>query len=157
MKTDAEKEAGRERFRRAVENAKKVLKPGDRLRVTKCPGLKRTIIFAGWEGNWIVSKSGINDYSAGCVDRVNGEAVDFSRGSGRKPKVKKAGGPLSSRLLRVSAFEDECSSKMLGDLWDASFNPGYNVEVTLAVSELRYIANALRFVQRESLQITKES
>lgn len=75
--TEEEKQAGRARFLRAVENAKKVLKPGDRVRVTKCPGRKRTITFAGWDGCWMVSKSGVDDYSAGCVDRVNGEEVDF--------------------------------------------------------------------------------
>ena len=73
--TDEEKQAARARVRVAVGNAKKVLKPGDRLRVTKCPGTKRTIIFAGWDGDWIVSKSGINDYAAMCVDRVNGSAL----------------------------------------------------------------------------------
>ena len=79
MRTEEEKQAGRERFRVAMENAKKELKPGDRLRVTKCPGTKRWITFAGWDGNWIVSKSGINDYSAGCVDMVNDAAVDFGQ------------------------------------------------------------------------------
>ena len=66
-------------WRIAVDNAKKTLKPGDRLRVTKCPGTKRWITFAGWDGSWIVSKSGINDYSPGNVDRLNGEVVDFNR------------------------------------------------------------------------------
>lgn len=63
----------------AVENAKRTLKAGDRLRVTKCPGTKRWITFAGWDGNWIVSKSGINDFSPRSVDRVNGLAVDFTK------------------------------------------------------------------------------
>lgn len=63
----------------AVENAKRTLKPGDRLRVTKCPGTKRWITFAGWDGNWIVSKSGINDFSPCSVDRVNSLAVDFTQ------------------------------------------------------------------------------
>lgn len=62
-------------------NAKKVLKPGDRLRVTKCPGTKRWIIFDGWDGHWIVSKSGINDFSPMCVDMLNGEPVDFTKTS----------------------------------------------------------------------------
>lgn len=68
----------------AEENAKKVLKTGDRLRVTKCPGTKRWITFAGWDGHWIVSKSGINDYSPRRVDMLNGEAVDFTK----TPNVK---------------------------------------------------------------------
>lgn len=64
----------------AEENAKKVLKPGDRLRVTKCPGTKRWITFAGWDGHWIVSKSGIDDYSPMNVDMLNGKPVDFTLG-----------------------------------------------------------------------------
>lgn len=67
----------RQRSLRAVENAKKVLKPGDRIRVTKCPGTKRWITFSRWDGCWIVSKSGINDYAASTIDRLNGEPVEF--------------------------------------------------------------------------------
>ena len=63
----------------AIENAKRVLKLGDRIRVTKCPGNKRWITFAGWDGNWIVSKSGIDDFSPRCVDRVNDQVVDFTQ------------------------------------------------------------------------------
>ena len=77
MLTPEQKEQNRVRFFRAIENAKKVLKPGDRVRVTKCPGTKRWITFAGWDGNWIVSKSGINDYAALCIDMVNDQRVDF--------------------------------------------------------------------------------
>jgi hypothetical protein len=62
----------------AEQNAKKVLKPGDRVRVTKCPGNKRWITFAGWDGHWMVSKSGINDYSPAAVDMLNGKPVDFA-------------------------------------------------------------------------------
>ena len=69
----------RRQSRIAEKNAKKVLKPGDRLRVTKCLGTKRWITFAEWDGHWIVSKSGINDYSPLCVDMLNGEAIDFTK------------------------------------------------------------------------------
>jgi hypothetical protein len=62
----------------AVRNAKQVLKPGDRIRVAKCPGTKRWITFARWDGNFMVSKSGIDDYSPFTVDRVNAQSVDFS-------------------------------------------------------------------------------
>lgn len=65
---------------RAFAAAKAVLRPGDRLRVTKCPGTKRWIAFACWSGQAIVSKSGIDDFSPLCVDRLNGEPVDFSAG-----------------------------------------------------------------------------
>lgn len=75
--TEAELEEKRKRFRRAAENAKPVLKKGDRIRVTKCPGTKRTITFDHWDGPWIVSKSGIDDYSPSSIDRLNGKPVDF--------------------------------------------------------------------------------
>lgn len=65
------------RWRRATASAKRRLVPGDRIRVTKCPGTKRWITFSGWSGDWIVSKSGIDDYAASSIDRLNGEPVDF--------------------------------------------------------------------------------
>lgn len=65
-------------FAKAVAAAKTVLKPGDRIRVTKCPGTKRTITFSHWDGNWIVSKSGIDDYAASCIDRLNGQPISFT-------------------------------------------------------------------------------
>lgn len=80
MLTEQQKEECHQRFMAAVENARKRLVPGDRLRVTKCPGTKRWITFARWDGCWIVSKSGINDYAASCVDMLNGEPVDFCKG-----------------------------------------------------------------------------
>lgn len=63
----------------AVENAKKRLTTGDKLRVTKCPGRKRTVTFDRWDGDWIVSISGINDYHPVNVDRLNGVSVDFTK------------------------------------------------------------------------------
>jgi len=77
MITDEQKKLNKKRFHEAVANAKKVLKKGDRIRVTKCPGNKRTITFERFDGNWIVSKSGIDDYAAMCVDRLNGKPVCF--------------------------------------------------------------------------------
>jgi hypothetical protein len=61
----------------ATSQAKATLKRGDRLRVTKCPGTKRWITFECWDGDWIVSKSGINDYHAITIDRVNDKAINF--------------------------------------------------------------------------------
>lgn len=77
MMTDDQKAVSRRRFYIATENAKKVLKKGDRIRVTKCPGRRRSITFDHWDGPWIVSKSGIDDYSATTIDRLNGDVVDF--------------------------------------------------------------------------------
>ena len=64
----------------AKRQAKKFLSPGMRFRVTKCPGNKRWATFSGWDGNWIVSKSGINDYHPICVDMVGDKYVDFTQG-----------------------------------------------------------------------------
>jgi len=67
-----------EKFHLAASKAKSTLKEGDRVRVKKCPGTKRTITFSHFDGPWIVSKSGINDYSPTQVDLVNGEPVNFN-------------------------------------------------------------------------------
>jgi hypothetical protein len=69
----------RNRLDLATSNAKAVLKKGDRVRVKKCPGTKRIISFSHWDGQWMVSKSGINDYHAINVDMVNCELVDFGK------------------------------------------------------------------------------
>lgn len=79
MLTDEQKAMRREQSLIAEKNAKAVLKVGDRLRVTKCPGTKRCITFASWSGHWIVSKSGIDDYSPFHVDMLNGDYVDFTK------------------------------------------------------------------------------
>lgn len=62
----------------AVHNAKGVLKPGDRILVSRCGGFKATYTFNSWDGNWIVSKSGINDISAGAIEKINGQAFDLT-------------------------------------------------------------------------------
>jgi len=62
----------------ATAHAKTILKRGDRLRVTRCPGTKRWVTFDHWDGIWIVTKSGIDDIHAVNVDRVNNESVDFT-------------------------------------------------------------------------------
>ncbi len=79
MLTDEQKAKRREQSLIAEKNAKAVLKVGDRLRVSKCPGTKRWITFAHWSGHWIVSKSGIDDYSPLHVDMLNGESIDFTK------------------------------------------------------------------------------
>ena len=71
MLTNEQLEENRRRSKEAVENAKKILKPGDRLRVRKCPNTKRWMTFDHWDGPWMVSKSGINDYHPVTIDRVN--------------------------------------------------------------------------------------
>lgn len=66
------------RCRLATENAKKVLKPGDRIRCSRCGGIRATYTFSHWDGNWAVSKSGISDLSANSIDRLNGQPVTFA-------------------------------------------------------------------------------
>lgn len=88
MLTEEQKVEQRRLSLLAAENAKLVLKPGDRIRVTKCPGTRRWITFAGWDGYWIVSKSGGDDYSARCIDRVNGDPVDFTQPAPHHPVAK---------------------------------------------------------------------
>ncbi|MEQ9223880.1 MAG: hypothetical protein RJQ08_10915 [Salinisphaeraceae bacterium] len=83
MLGDRERQRRLERLARATEAAKKVLKKGDRLTITKCPGTKRWIIFGHWEGDEIISASGRREYAAINVSRVNGERVDFTRPSSR--------------------------------------------------------------------------
>lgn len=83
MLTEEQREENRKLCRIAVANAKPLLKPGDRLRVTKCPGTKRWITFAGWRGeNEIISKSGRGEYHPMCVDMLNGAPVDFTKTPG---------------------------------------------------------------------------
>ena len=57
--------------------AKKTLKKGDRVRCTKCPGTKRVFTFERWDGCWMVSKTGIDDYHPVNVDLVNGVPFVF--------------------------------------------------------------------------------
>lgn len=95
MLSEEQRADNRRRSLIAENNAKKVLKPGDRLRVTKCPGTKRWITFAGWDGHWIVSKSGINDFSPMCVDMLNDELVDFTKTPNAERVERRAKGPQS--------------------------------------------------------------
>ena len=61
----------------SIENAKKQIKEGDRIRCTKCPGTKRTFTFSHWDGYWMVSKTGIDDYYPLNVDLINKVPVKF--------------------------------------------------------------------------------
>lgn len=88
MLTEEQKEENRRWAELAEVNAKEMLKPGDRLRVTKCPGTKRWITFSHRNGHWIVSKSGIGDYHPFLVDMLNDQPVDFT---GRRDQAKEGG------------------------------------------------------------------
>lgn len=78
MLNDEERFVKQARLEKATNAAKKVLKRGDRITVTKCPGTKRWIIFDHWNGNEIISASGEGEYAATNVSRLNGSAIDFN-------------------------------------------------------------------------------
>lgn len=67
----------REHHDRCIERAKAALKPGDRIRVTRCGGGSPTFTFFGWDGRWIMSNGGTNDLSAMCVIAVNRKPTSF--------------------------------------------------------------------------------
>lgn len=77
IRTEAENCARVKLGGECYERARLLLKVGDRVRVTACPGTKRTITFAGWSGQWMISKSGREDYHPINVDMINGHPVDF--------------------------------------------------------------------------------
>lgn len=62
----------------AAARAKTTLKKGDRLRATRCPGNKRWVTFDHWDGQWIVTKSGICDIHPLNVDMINDRPIDFT-------------------------------------------------------------------------------
>lgn len=70
-------ESRHDRGKRAEAAAKKMLKSGDRVRCTKCPGTKRTFTFHFWDGCWMVSKSGIDDFHPINIDLINGKPFNF--------------------------------------------------------------------------------
>lgn len=61
----------------ATFHAKNILKAGDRIRASRCGGIRATYTFVCWDGDWIVTKSGINDIAAIHIDKVNGNQVNF--------------------------------------------------------------------------------
>lgn len=59
----------------------------------------------------------------------------------------------SPPLLSVEAFESACSGALLGNLWEDNFNPSYTEQISLSVSEMRYVANLLRLVQSKPQRV----
>lgn len=74
---DMTTEQRRERNMLATERAKKVLKPGDRLCVSRCGGSQPTVTFVEWDGLWIRSRT-LDDIAASNILRLNGKPVDFT-------------------------------------------------------------------------------
>jgi hypothetical protein len=69
-------EADRAEIKRATERARAVLKIGDIVTATGCPGTKRWFRFTGWDRDWICSATR-NDWSARNISKINGVAVSF--------------------------------------------------------------------------------
>lgn len=62
--------------KQATIKAQAILKPGDRLRITRCGGIESTVTFVAFNGQWIQSKT-LDDIHAVHILKVNGEIVDF--------------------------------------------------------------------------------
>jgi hypothetical protein len=58
----------------AHEWAKRTLKVGDRITASRCGG-RSTFTFDGWDGRWLVSRSGRDDIAPICILRINGVHV----------------------------------------------------------------------------------
>lgn len=48
------------------------------------------------------------------------------------------------QTMKSKQFEEECTLKITGWLWDESWREDYQERVTLTVEEMRYIANLMR-------------
>jgi hypothetical protein len=57
--------------------ALEVLKKGDKVRCTKCPGNKRNFIFSHFAFGFMISKSGIGEYHPINIDKINGIKINF--------------------------------------------------------------------------------
>lgn len=82
--TEEERAEKIQQHRKATELAKKVLKSGDKIRCSRCPGRLVTYRFSHWDGSWIVSASGINDIAAMNIDRLNGQPISFQSEESQK-------------------------------------------------------------------------
>ena len=82
--TEEERAAKIQQHRKATELAKKVLKPGDKIRCSRCGGTRATYTFSHWDGNWAVSSFGIDDIAVMSIDRLNGQPISFQSEESRK-------------------------------------------------------------------------
>ena len=82
--TEEERAEKIQQHRKATELAKKVLKSGDKIRCSRCCGVRATYTFSHWDGNWAVSSSGIDDIAATGIDRLNGQPISFQSEESRK-------------------------------------------------------------------------
>ncbi len=62
---------------RARARAFEALHEGDKVSVGRCGGGIATFTFTGWDGYWMVGKSGVRDYSPSAIVSVNGQKASF--------------------------------------------------------------------------------
>lgn len=67
----------RQAAKRHRDEVAQILKKGDRVGATKCPGGKRVFTFSHFDGYWMVSISGIDDYSPCSIYSINGETYQL--------------------------------------------------------------------------------
>lgn len=72
-----DKKIRQEAHRKAALILKSSLKIGDRIRATRaeCYAKPATYTFAGWDGGWIVSASGIDTILPASVTSINGRKI----------------------------------------------------------------------------------
>lgn len=64
-------------YARCVARAKSLLRRGDKVRLSICGGGQATYVFECWDGEWMLSKSGVNELHPYNVVRLNGKAISF--------------------------------------------------------------------------------
>lgn len=101
MATD---EHRREASKRATERARAVLKPGDRLRVTKCGGGQATVTFQRWEGDSIVTPAR-NDVHASHIVKLNGKPISFQDEANQQDWVNTLSARLSAAQRQVDLWQ----------------------------------------------------
>ena len=76
--SDEHREERRRHHYAALAALKPLLRKGDRIRATRgeCCANPATYIFDHWNGNWIVSKSGIDTIVPGSITAINGLYFD---------------------------------------------------------------------------------
>ncbi|USN15426.1 hypothetical protein KIKIMORA_02800 [Brevundimonas phage vB_BpoS-Kikimora] len=70
-------EEQRAHYGRSVTRAKALLRRGDKVRLTICGGGEATYVFDCWDGEWMISKSGIDELHPYNVVRLNGKPLSF--------------------------------------------------------------------------------
>lgn len=75
--SDSEKSTRMAQLKRALARSMETLKPGDRFRASRCGGIRAWYRFSHWDGDELITASGIYDIHPINIDRLNGEPVSF--------------------------------------------------------------------------------